>query len=354
MSEAGAQFKDGVILLDLAEMRITYFNDKAESLIGALATSTFNIYDQLLLRTAPPDRAYIRDQVQSMFVNRRSSEIEFRISDQSSTTREKVICCTNYFLNSSSQLLIILTDLTHAKSHEDFLIEFGTKKNTLLETMTHHFSGALRLMQQLTEQAESTMADKDHEQHIQYLRLLSANTESCISMMDNLLKEEHVKSPEIATKIFRIDIVARISIIYNSLINAYPSRVITFDTVAPSIFIQTDEFKVLQIINNFVSNAIKFTPAEKQIAISIYQTGNNVIISVEDEGVGIPERIQPFLFNKKSEAGRTGLSGELSHGYGLSISKMLAESMGASIEYETEESKGTIFYLLLPFASVHT
>jgi two-component system sensor histidine kinase VicK len=69
---------------------------------------------------------------------------------------------------------------------------------------------------------------------------------------------------------------------------------------------------------------------------------------VRDNGIGIPEELQPFLINKYTRAGRTGLNGEKTTGLGLSIIKSLIDMHNGKIWLESKENKGTAFYIELP------
>jgi len=112
--------------------------------------------------------------------------------------------------------------------------------------------------------------------------------------------------------------------------------------------VNTDEVKLLQIVNNLASNAVKFTRKEDEVRFSIRETERSVLISVIDTGIGIPDTLQPFIFEKYGMARRTGLNGEKSTGMGLSVCRLLTELIGGQLSFESEEGKGTTFFLELP------
>jgi two-component system sensor histidine kinase VicK len=102
------------------------------------------------------------------------------------------------------------------------------------------------------------------------------------------------------------------------------------------------------VVNNLTSNAIKFSDAKDPIVISILIQDDNVIVSVADKGIGIPENLKPLIFEKHFGAGRKGLNGERSIGLGLSICKNLTKLLGGEIWFESEEGQGSTFYFRLP------
>ena len=203
-------------------------------------------------------------------------------------------------------------------------------------------------MRNLTLYAEKSNEAEGFKDLKTYLSLINENNKYCLEIINNLMSEEHIESPNIVVKNSRVDVVAVVNFIFEELTQSYKHRNFVLKNSAPSIFINTDEVKLLQIINNFTSNAIKFTRHQDEIKIEIREMENNVIIVVDDKGIGIPEALKPFVFNRHGVAGRTGLNGEKSKGIGMSICKNLAMLMKGDIWFESVEGEGSAFYLALP------
>ena len=102
------------------------------------------------------------------------------------------------------------------------------------------------------------------------------------------------------------------------------------------------------MINNLISNAIKFTPDGGHITLSIEDQQDVVLFTVADTGVGIPAKFHDTLFSKFTKARRAGLKGEPSIGLGMSIIKTIVNWHEGKIWFESEEKKGTTFYIELP------
>lgn len=110
--------------------------------------------------------------------------------------------------------------------------------------------------------------------------------------------------------------------------------------------IPIDKDKMLRVLDNLISNAIKFTDADGVIQIQLDKDKNDAIrISIKDNGIGIPDDIKPYLFDRFSKAGRLGLQGEKSHGLGLNICKQIVEQHGGNITVESIAGEGSAFYL---------
>lgn len=114
----------------------------------------------------------------------------------------------------------------------------------------------------------------------------------------------------------------------------------------PQVF--ADKTRTLQILNNLVSNAVKYTPRGKNIYISLKNVGGRVHFLVRDEGPGIREEDMKKLFRKFSRLSSRPTGGESSTGLGLSIVKKLAEKMNCAIGCDSTPGSGSTFYVTFP------
>ena len=105
------------------------------------------------------------------------------------------------------------------------------------------------------------------------------------------------------------------------------------------------------MLDNLISNAIKFTNDDGTITVKMEHDALNIIISVTDNGIGIPKELIPHLFNRFSKAGRTGVRGEKSYGLGLSICKLIIKQHHGEITACSNEDKGTRITITLPKAN---
>ncbi len=123
-------------------------------------------------------------------------------------------------------------------------------------------------------------------------------------------------------------------------------QTISIDTV-PLVFCGSRE-KIWRIISNLIGNAIKFTPKSGHIHVSLERMGDEALIRVMDEGIGIPEEYSDKLFEMSHIYGRQGTSGEPSTGMGLAIVKQIVSSYQGKIYFDSYPNKGTTFYVHLP------
>lgn len=110
--------------------------------------------------------------------------------------------------------------------------------------------------------------------------------------------------------------------------------------------------KINRVINNLLINAIKFSHDNKQITVTSSAKDKKVLIAVQDNGIGIPDRLKDKVFEKFTKAKRKGTMGEPTFGLGLSICKEIVEYYKGSIWFESKENEGTTFYLEFPAAGI--
>jgi two-component system, OmpR family, sensor histidine kinase VicK len=114
------------------------------------------------------------------------------------------------------------------------------------------------------------------------------------------------------------------------------------------VFAEINSEKFQRVIDNLISNALKFSKDGGKIDIYLSDKDGQAVVEVRDYGVGIPPDMLPHIFERFSKARRPGVHGEQSTGLGLSISKQIIENHGGTIEVMSEERKGSTFIIKLP------
>jgi two-component system sensor histidine kinase VicK len=112
--------------------------------------------------------------------------------------------------------------------------------------------------------------------------------------------------------------------------------------------IYANKEKMMRVINNIITNAIKFTPEGGLITVTAKAHEKEAIITIKDNGIGIPEEYHERIFDTFTEAKRPGTEGETPFGLGLSISKQIIEAHNGRIWFESIEDTGTTFYVAIP------
>ncbi|MTI86613.1 MAG: hybrid sensor histidine kinase/response regulator [Balneolaceae bacterium] len=110
-----------------------------------------------------------------------------------------------------------------------------------------------------------------------------------------------------------------------------------------------DPSKLEIVINNLVSNALKFTPNKGEVVIEISEYDDNtLLVEVRDTGIGIPEKLKNDIFVSSQRNSTLGTNGEVGKGLGLDIVQRYVEMHNGTIWVESEIDKGTSFFIKLP------
>lgn len=122
----------------------------------------------------------------------------------------------------------------------------------------------------------------------------------------------------------------------------------TFDIhIENELPVNADKIRIEQVISNLLSNAVKYSPSKGTIRIRVEGMNEGTICSVSDEGIGIPQELQPFVFDRFF---RVHPSSQMFSGLGLGlfISSEIVRQHGGSIRVESHEDKGSRFWFNLP------
>jgi len=120
---------------------------------------------------------------------------------------------------------------------------------------------------------------------------------------------------------------------------------LSLDLPAQALYANLHANSFGRVIDNLVSNALKFTPAGGDVTVGLREHEGRVQLTVRDTGIGIPEALQASLFEKFSPATRTGLAGESSTGLGLFITWQIMQQHHGKIWVESQEGAGTCFFV---------
>jgi len=116
----------------------------------------------------------------------------------------------------------------------------------------------------------------------------------------------------------------------------------------PRAFLHADADRLMQVLANLISNAVKHSPAGGTIDVHVTRTDQTIRVDITDRGEGIPEEFRPHVFEKFAQADRTAGNREGGSGLGLHISRAIIQHHGGMLAFDTELGVGSTFYFELP------
>lgn len=174
------------------------------------------------------------------------------------------------------------------------------------------------------------------------VQLIEESGEKAIAFIDEVLNAHHTGAPMEKTDL---------AVILQSCIQLVQPQIARkkqqLHQTVLSVYIMAYPEKVWSIFNNLISNAVKFTPEDGTIGIEMEVTSTHVLVTVSDNGIGIPQDQVEAVFDLLNTEGRMGTSGEKSHGLGLALAKQMIDQHNGSIQVKSSET-GTRFTVILP------
>ena len=223
--------------------------------------------------------------------------------------------------------------------------EFLAAMNHELRTPLTSSLGSLGLL-------ASVMPEEFSEEGRDLLDIAIRNNESLLRLVNELLDYEKILSGTLVIETGKHDICGLASRIVKNLQGYAQTQIVNFlfsENKGP-VYANVQEHRFEQILNNLLSNAAKFSDAGSNVEIFVTSDLGKVSVGVKDHGPGIPEEFRTLIFEQFTQLDSSSTRKHGGTGLGLTISKALTESMGGTLEFETEVGVGSTFYVVLPAA----
>jgi two-component system, sensor histidine kinase and response regulator len=185
--------------------------------------------------------------------------------------------------------------------------------------------------------------------------LISTADISCarlIRLINDLLDVKQIEEGKLTVNVALLDTLEVVTVAVDGLKGLAHDAGVSLDVVMDALgFVMADEDRIIQVLTNFISNAIKFSKVGDQVVVKVSQpTSQRIRFSVTDRGPGISEDQQHKIFGKFEKIDAQDGLKRKGTGLGLAISKGIVEEHGGTIGFSTEVNKGTEFWFELPVA----
>lgn len=233
-------------------------------------------------------------------------------------------------------------------NHE--LEDLNMQKNYLLGMAAHDLRNPIWVISQLSELLAGGMAGDVTEEQIQFLSSIRESSDYILHIIEDLLDVTKIEAGKMSLDIRPTDMRALLgqNISLNRMIAGKKDIRLEWKEDLRSAYLYIDAVKIGQVINNLVSNAIKYSPRETLISIHAEEKDDRLSLSVKDQGLGIPKEEQYKLFNGFQTTSVRGTAGEKSTGLGLLICSKIIKAHGGTIEVVSEPGKGSTFWFSIP------
>jgi PAS domain S-box-containing protein len=247
-----------------------------------------------------------------------------------------------------------IRDITERKHLELRMQEASRLKNEFLANMSHELRTPLNAIIGFTELMHSGKVGKLAAQHHEYLGDILTSSRHLLQLINDVLDLAKVESGKMEFRPVQVDIgnlVQEVRDVVRGL--AATKRLRLEHSVDEAVkTVVVDASRVKQILYNYLSNGIKFTPEGGKITVRVLPEGQaNFRIDVQDTGIGIAPDAIDKLFVEFQQLDASPSKKYQGTGLGLALSKRMAEAHGGSVEVRSELGKGSVFSVILPRAT---
>ena len=239
-------------------------------------------------------------------------------------------------------LIVVLHDITEQEKIDEERREF-------VANVSHELRTPLTTMRSYLEALADGAMD-DAELAPRFLNTAQTETERMIRLVNALLQLSKLDSTDYQLSTTWVDFGRY----FHRVIDRFEmtkSRNVTFKRLIPeqSIGVEIDEDKITQVLDNIISNALKYSPEGGQVTFKLQVIGTNIEVSVRDEGMGIPKENVSRIFERFYRVDKARSRKMGGTGLGLAIAKEMIEAHKGQIWASSEEGKGTTVFFTLPY-----
>lgn len=222
--------------------------------------------------------------------------------------------------------------------------EANRLKSAFLANMSHEIRTPLNAIVGFSNLLAET---DDPEEKQEFARIISTNNELLLQLINDIIDMSKIESGSLDFVYAETDINELVGEICSQmkLKNKLETVTLSFDKKLPQCVINTDPNRLMQVLINFITNALKFThEGSITIGYTLDESEKNIRFYVKDTGIGIPDDKKDKIFDRfvKLNAFAQGT------GLGLPICAMIAEKFGGSIGVDSKEGEGSEFWLIIP------
>jgi PAS domain S-box-containing protein len=243
------------------------------------------------------------------------------------------------------------TLLSQAQMQNERLRELDRMKDEFVALVSHELRtpltsirGYLELLLEDAERFEQT--------HTDWLSVIDRNSERLLRLVEDLLLKAQVNAGKVALTVKEIDVAA---IVEHSVETGAPVAtargIALVSSAGPVPPVAADPVRHGQVIDNLISNALKFTPAGGRVEVRSSERNSRARIEIADTGTGISTAEQERLFERFYRTAQAQTDAIPGVGLGLSIAKAIVEAHGGTLSCESVEGAGTTFAIELPLAA---
>lgn len=221
-------------------------------------------------------------------------------------------------------------------------------QNEFIANISHDLRSPLNSIIGFSEALSNKIFGDLTEKQSEYIEDIRLSGIRLLGMINEVLDIAKINSHTIKLNLSQVDLNLAIDEVCNILTPALNKKHITIEKHVEQITFVADYIKIQQILFNLIGNAIKFSHQNGKIVIFTQSTDKDILIKIQDFGIGIDKKFHKKIFNKFYQVENPMSKTETSTGLGLTIAKEFIKLHNGKIKLESESHKGSTFTIIIP------
>ncbi|MFC1539300.1 sensor histidine kinase [Candidatus Latescibacterota bacterium] len=225
------------------------------------------------------------------------------------------------------------------------------EKAHLMDIVVHDLKGPLASIETMVTSSLAVYGNEIPQKVKDILERIPPRTQSLLSFIKELLDFSQIQNTKHLHRVFEkvnFNEIVALSVEMQMNMAKKENIHVTFNPAAEALTLSGNKTLLEHMVTNLISNAIQYTPENGTLTVSVSSERDDIILTVADTGIGIPEKDIPNIFNDFFRAANSRKFSSSGTGLGLSITREIAENHGGSITFTTKEGEGTVFTVRLP------
>ncbi len=230
------------------------------------------------------------------------------------------------------------------------LTKLNIEKNKYIGIVAHDLRNPIGSALSFSDLLISDYSDFAQNEQLHFLKIINERCSFALNLMESFLDTSKIEAGilDLKLKAYNYCEFVQACINQNSLFANKKSQKIFFNCLCPQTTLIFDKDKIEQVLNNLISNAIKYSHPNNRIWVDVQLEGDKIITQVKDEGQGIPKDELDSLFTSYKTTSVKSTNSEKSTGLGLAIAKKIVEAHSGSISVSSTPNQGSEFALTMP------
>jgi PAS domain S-box-containing protein len=332
-----ATIRDAVIVLD-EKMNVIKANDAFLRLTRKKESGFPDLNFIDFLKQYDPDERLMNGLQQAIKLQTAISNKEIEIETLPGNKKVFEVTCTPLINSSNNRFLLVIHDITMSK-------EMEKEREDTLGFVTHELRNPLTNLLLSNELMTEAIKENDLSQVKSILERFERSVQRMNKMISGLSESTKIHSGVFQLEISRFDFGNMVKEAIETTESLHPSFriIVKGDT---NFSVAGDRYRIIQVITNYLSNAIKYSNENKEVTLQVNRNNQSVTVAVNDKGIGISKESLPYIFERFFRVKKTRKIEGI--GLGLYLCKQIIHAHKGDVWVESEENKGTTFYFSIP------